>query len=199
MSDNPIVDEYGDVPLDAIAADMSYILFSHTTSEEINESEYHVFYFDVNEHVGSSAVITLDIVDKLFSIEPDLDIYLYDTNDDLAAYSETEGDETEVMVYEFNQVGLWWLTAEAYEGDEVYLYSMYIRIQLQKLLENLNTDNPMVYDPVLIDACETYDPDGHEFYFIGMLMVRISRTLTKMKHCMFLQFEIDSLTNHGQL
>ena len=69
MNDNPILDEFGEVPMDTIVADAGgYILFSHTTNEiEINESEYHVFYFDVNQNMlGSSAVITLDIVDKLF-------------------------------------------------------------------------------------------------------------------------------------
>ena len=98
--------------------------------------------------LGSSAVITLDIVDKLFSIEPDLDIYLYDTNDDLAAYSETEGDETEVIIHEFNQVGLWWMTVDAYEGDGNYILyrDVYSNSAPEIVSENLNTDNPMVYE-----------------------------------------------------
>ena len=199
MSDNPIVDEYGDVPLDAITADAGgYILFSHTTSEiEINESEYHVFYFDVNENMlGSSAVITLDIVDKFFSIEPDLDIYLYDTNDDLAAYSETEGDETEVIIHEFNQVGLWWMTVDAYEGDGNYILyrDVYSNSAPEIVSENLNTDNPMVYDPVLIDACETYDPDGHEFYFNWYVDGESIENIDEDGYtaCSY-EFEIDSL------
>ncbi|MGB1898582.1 MAG: hypothetical protein ACPHRB_07085 [Candidatus Poseidoniaceae archaeon] len=198
MNDNPILDEFGEVPMDTIVADAGgYILFSHTTNEiEINESEYHVFYFDVNQNMlGSSVVITLDIVDKLFSIEPDLDIYLYDTNDDLAAYSETDGDETEVIVYEFNQVGLWWLTVEAYEGDGDYILyrDVYSNSAPEIVSENLNTDNPMVYDPVLIDACETYDPDGHEFYFNWFVDGESIANIDEDGNtACFYEFEIDS-------
>jgi len=198
-SDNPIRDEYGYEPSDSIAVDAGdFMLFLHATNEiEINETEYHFYYFDVNQNMlGSTAVITLDIVDKLFAFEPDLDIYLYDTNDDLAAASANEGDETEVITFEFNQTGIWWLTVEAYEGDGFYILyrDVYSNSPPEIITENLNTENPYVHDPVIIDACGTYDADGHEFDFHWYVNgVEIDNLDEEGNTACDYEFEIDSL------
>ena len=170
LSDNPISDEYGQELADSSAINVGdYVLFSHTTDEmEINETEYDVYYFNVNQNMlGATAVITLDTVDEFWSFEPDLDLYLYDTYDNEVASSETEGDETEVITIEFNQTGIWWVTVDAYEGDGSYILyrDVYSNSPPEIITENLNTENPYVHDPVLIDACDSYDADSHDFDF----------------------------------
>ena len=174
LSDNPISDEYGQELADSSAINIGdYILYSHTTDEmEINETEYDVYYFNVNQNMlGATAVITLDTVDEFWSFEPDLDLYLYDTYDNEVAASAIEGDETEVITIEFNQTGIWWVTVDAYEGDGSYtlqrrsLQRLYSNSPPEIITENLNTENPYVYDPVLIDACDSYDADSHDFDF----------------------------------
>ena len=52
----------------------------------------------------------------------------------------------------------------------------------------------MVYDPVLIDACETYDPDGHEFYFSWFVDGESIANIDEDGNtACFYEFEIDSL------
>mgnify|MGYP001325003065 CR=1 FL=1 len=170
LSDNPISDEYGQELADSSAINIGdYVLFSHTTDEmDINETEYDVYYFNVNQNMlGATAVITLDTVDEFWSFEPDLDLYLYDTYDNEVASSVTEGDETEVITIEFNQTGIWWVTVDAYEGDGSYILyrDVYSNSPPEIITENLNTENPYVHDPVLIDACDSYDADSHDFDF----------------------------------
>ena len=146
-----------------------YILWSHVTPEnEINETETVSYYFEINSQtLGSTGIITLEIVDKLFSFEPDLDLYLYNPNGDLVDSSENEGDDDEIIIVDFNQTGIWEVLINGFDGDGFYilLRDVYSNSAPEIINENLNTDNPYVFDPVFIDACETYDPDGHEINF----------------------------------
>jgi hypothetical protein len=200
-SDNPIrTTDASETPPDSVETDAGdHMLFSHVTDEyEINETESYMFYFDVNSNMlGSTAVITLDIVDKLFDIEPDLDLTLYDTEGELADFSHNEGDETEIIIFEFNQTGIWYLDVEAYEGDGFFvLYrDVYSNSPPEIVTENLNTDNPFLYDPVIIDACDSYDPDSHdmEFYwYVGGVNIQNDVDSDGVTECEY-EFEIDSL------
>ena len=86
--ENPLITPSGVTYIDA----GDYILWSHVTPEnEINETETVSYYFEINSQtLGSTGIITLEIVDKLFSFEPDLDLYLYNPNGDLVDLSENE-------------------------------------------------------------------------------------------------------------
>lgn len=198
-NDNPITDYNGIVLADSSSTNIGdYILFSHTTEEtDINESEFDLYFFEVNQNMlGSTVVITLDTVDKIFSWEPDLDLYLYDPYDNEVASSANEGDETEIISFEFNQTGQWWMSVDAFEGDGSYILyrDVYSNSPPEIITENLNTDNPFVHDPVLIDACDSYDADSHDFSFNWYVNEVEIENLNEEGHssCDY-EFEIDSV------
>ena len=177
-----------------------YIWWSHVTPElEINETEEVSYFFDVNQRVlGSTVLIELEIVDKLWGIEPDLDLYLFDPNGDLVDYSNESGDEDESIIAEFDMTGTWEVWIYAYEQDGPYQLYRDVFSNSAPILrtEHLNTDNPYVYDPAYIDACESYDPEDHVFtydwYIDGQLIVNDDDNDGKTD-C-DLGFEIDSLS-----
>ena len=177
-----------------------YIWWSHVTPElEINETEEVSYFFDVNQRaLGSTVLIELEIVDKLWGIEPDLDLYLFDPNGDLVDYSNESGDEDEFIIAEFNMTGTWEVWIYAYEQDGPYqLYrDVFSNSAPMLLTENLNTDNPYVYDPAYIDACESYDPEDHVFtydWYIDDQLIVNDQDNDGETDCDF-EFEIDSLS-----
>ena len=77
VNDNPIGESPLTTPSDVTYIDAGdYILWSHVTQKMKSTTETVSYYFEINKTLGSTGIITLEIVDKLFSFEPDLDLYL---------------------------------------------------------------------------------------------------------------------------
>ena len=170
-SDQPIRGEsWNDVPQDVEVIDAGdFLIWSHVTPEhEINETEYVVYLLEVNERtLGAEAMIHLEIVDKFWSFEPDLDLYVYDPSGELVASSEQEGDADETLWIELNATGTWEIEVYDFEGDGYYqLYrDVYSNAAPIIDLNALNAETPFVFDPVLFDACMTYDLEGHDLTY----------------------------------
>ena len=171
INDTPIRDVNSTVvPSGVITTSMGdYIWWSDETDEHrINETDEVSYYFEINQRLlGSTGIIFLEIVDKLFDLEPDLDIYLFNPSNELVDFSNESGDEDELIIVEFDEIGTWELYIYDFDGDGYYVLfrDVYSNSAPLIITENLNAENPYIYDPVYIDACESYDPDHHEIQY----------------------------------
>ena len=169
-NENPIRGQtLSDIPTDVEAYYNSYYNmyeWYHLTDEiDILEGESFYFYFTASQDmIGAEYFISLDIIDQFWSFEPDLDLYLYDSNDNLVMSSETEGDDTEELQFWINQSEDYKIEVYAYEGDGKFdLYREVFSNPAPKIMvEELNVDDPYLHDISLIDACKTYDINGDD-------------------------------------
>ncbi len=202
-SDNPIRGTNPNVTPSNVETfpNSEYIWWSHVTPElEINETEEVSYFFDVGQRVlGSTVIIELEIIDKLWGIEPDLDLYLFNPNGDLVDFSNESGDEDEFILAEFDMTGTWEVYIYAYEQDGPYQLYRDVFSNSAPIIqtENLNTENPFVYDPAYIDACESFDPENHAFtydWYIDDQLIVNDENGDGETDC-DLDFDINSLTS----
>ena len=136
--------------------------FHHIDDSPIADQEVLTYFFCIDDSLlGSTLFSQLDIYDAWFSADPDLDLYLYDPNGNLVSFSETEGDESEEVTFVADMTGSWSLDVVSYDGDGWFDLYRTVISNAAPIIDaaNINTENPFINEPFVIDLCGSFDPE----------------------------------------
>nr|AIF07491.1 OmpA-OmpF porin, OOP family protein (TC.OOP) [uncultured marine group II/III euryarchaeote KM3_203_B10] len=164
ISTSPIrTDEKTEYPTDVtVDSRLDGITWSHHVNDEwmsMSEDSHDWYFYIGEDRLGSDIYVSLDIVDDFWSIEPDLDMYLYGPNGFMLDYSEGTGDVSEYVSAIADAVGYYRLEVSRYSDDGWYDLYRYVieNTPPDVMLEMFPTDEPIVHEYFEVSACDSFD------------------------------------------
>ncbi|MAE38506.1 MAG: hypothetical protein CL969_02590, partial [Euryarchaeota archaeon] len=136
----------------------------------ISSSDYHDWWVYISSlNVGSTIEAYLNIVDDLWSVEPDLDLYLYSPSGTLIDSSIGTGDVSESVVGVATSSGYYKVRVDRYEGSGDYELNRWVTENEAPIvnLEKFPSDSwpPYVHENWVANACDTYDYESSNLDF----------------------------------
>jgi hypothetical protein len=148
----------------------AYIWTQELNDWEIDGDEIVDFWFYVSsENVGAYLHAFLNTDNVNWGSDPDLDLYLYDPYGSIVD-SSTSTDWTEVVSAYATSSGFWKVRVDNYDSisGQYDLSRMFVENGAPKVELNQYPSAdwpPYVYESWLVNACESYDPNGQSLSF----------------------------------